>query len=210
MVSCVPRREDEAFHEILISVDPEKHPLEKSPEIYGPAMLRQSKNIRLTDKYTFYKSGKSVGKECNQVGRTPNGEIISGDADVYTKWSQALSSANDLTYLSYCDGMNRTGDIALSLVFPILVVPNDRLWVTQYDYDGKRIKDPHQIDRCSYFIHLSYYDIGSLHPGDELTISHLEIVTLKGLIAFVDEISGNDDKLSASFPNEHVVKLLFS
>jgi len=210
LVSCVPRREDEAFHEILISVDPEKNPLEKAPEIYGPAMLRQSKNIRLTDKYTFYESGKSVGKECNQVGRSPNGEIIAGDADVYTKWSQALSSADDLIYLACLDGNDRTGDIALSLVFPVLVVPNDRLWLTQYDSDGKRIKDPHQIDRCSYFVNLSYYNIEIPQPGGELTISHLEFVTLKGLLAFVDEISGSDDKLNANFPYEYVIEQLYS
>jgi len=197
-VSCVPRREDEAFHEIAISVNPEKCPLEEPPMVYSSAMLARSKNVRVTGKRSLYKAGEPVGKSCDQVGRSPTGEISGGDSDVYAKWSQALSSADDLTYLACSDGIDRTGDFALSLVFPVLVVPNGRLWMTQYDADGKRIKDPEIVDRCSYFVRLSYHHPDAL-TRHELTISHLEFVTLDGLLAFVDELSGNDADLMHAF-----------
>lgn len=205
LVSCVPRREDEAFHEISISVNPDKHLLEEPPEVYSRAMLAQSKNVRLTGDRSLYRAGQPVGKACDQVGRSTNDEIFAGDSDVYAKWSQALSSADDLTYLACSDGNDRTGDIGLSLVFPILVVPNGRLWMTQYDSDGNRIKDPENVDRCSYFVHLAYYHADAYY-GSELTISHLEFVTVKGLLAFVDEVSGDDNKLDASFPLNYVLE----
>ena len=97
LVSCVPRRDDESFHEISISVNPDKHPLEEPPAMYCRAMLAQSRNVRITGGRSFYRPGEPVGKSCDQVGRSPNGEIIAGDSDVYAKWSQALSSADDLT-----------------------------------------------------------------------------------------------------------------
>jgi len=207
LISCVPRRDDESFHEICISVNPDEHLLEQSPQMYSRAMLQQSKNIRLTGDRTFYKLGESVGKSCDQVGRNRNGEILANDSQVYEKWSQALSSADDLTYLACRDGNDRTGDLALSLVFPVMVVPNGRLWVTQYDADGNRIADPVQTDRCSYFVNLEYYHRGAL-AGDEYNISHLEFVTQDGLMQFVDGIAGDDTKLADSFPAEHVLQVV--
>jgi len=205
VVSCVPRRDDESFHEISISVNPDKHLLEEPPDVYSRAMLAQSKNVHLTAERSLYKHGEPVGKSCDQVGRSPSNNIISGDSDVYAKWSQALSSAHNLTYLACNDGNDRTGDMALSLVFPVLVVPNGCLWMTQYDYDGNRIKDPETVDRCSYFVGLSYYHPGAF-SGDELIISHIEFVTLDGLLVFVGEMCGDDDKLDAAFPVDHVVR----
>lgn len=201
------RRDDEAFHEIIVSWHPDNYPFEKPSGMYCLADLPGSGTVRLTDERTFYKPGEPVGKSCDQVGRSLNGDIVSGDSDVYAKWSQALSSADDLTYLACRDGEDRTGDVALSLVFPILVVPNGRLWMTQYDCDGKRIRDPENVDRCSYFVHLLYFHRDG-RAGHEVTISHLEFVTVDGLVAFVDEICGDEDKLAASYPSEHVANHL--
>jgi hypothetical protein len=146
LVSCLPRQEEEAFHDIIVSVDPEKVQLEEPPRIHSRAMLAESKAIRLKGGHTLYKVGQPVGKTCDQVGRGTNGEIVSGDSDVYAKWSQALGSADDLTYRATRDGMERTGDMALSLVFPLMVVPNGRLWVTQFDETGARTSPPTQVE----------------------------------------------------------------
>ena len=202
LVSCVPRTSDEAFHEICLSVDPDKHHLETPPDVYCRAMLPRSKNVRLIDEHTIYKKLEPVGKSCAQIGRNSNGEIVANDSDVYEKWSQALSSADDLTYLACTDGEDRTGDLAISLVFPLLVVPNGRLWVTEYDAKGHRKHNPHMVDRCSYFVNLSYYHHGAM-TGDELIISHLEFVTLDGLMQFVDDLTGDEEKLGKSFPVQH-------
>jgi hypothetical protein len=75
-------------------------------------------------------------------------------------------------------------------VFPVLVVPNGRLWKTEYDTAGNRTRDPERVDRCSYFVNLTY--------SVDFTISHLEFLTLDGLLAFVDGLS------AANFPWDHV------
>jgi len=208
LVSCVPRTADKAFHELCLSVNPDKHQLETPPEVYSRAMLPRSKNVRLTGDHTIYKKSDPVGKSCAQVGRNQHCDIIANDSDVYEKWSQALSSADDLTYLACTDGEDRTGDLAVSLVFPLLVVPNGRLWVTQYDADGNRTHDPHSVDRCSYFVNLSYYHRGAM-TGDELNISHLEFVTIDGLTQFVDDLTGDDDRIRKAFPVEHAFEIVY-
>jgi hypothetical protein len=206
LVSCVPRSVAESFHEIAVSVNPDNCPLGKppEPEVYRSDMLVTSRNFRLTGERSIYKTGDPVGKSCAQVGRAGDkkGDITCNDSGVYEKWSQALSSADDLTYSASQDGTDRTSGIALSIVFPLLVVPNGQLWMTQYDSEGNRIKDPEQVGRCSYFVGLGYHHP---FPGVEFTISHLEFVTLEGLMRFVDEVSGDHDKLEATFQVDFVV-----
>jgi len=199
IISCLPRREEESFHYISLSVNPETNPLEQ-PE-WPFAMLPQSKSVRVTSQHGIYKPGEPVGKSCDQVGRDPNGSITSSDSDIYDKWAQALSSAHDLTYLACSDGKERTGDVALSLVFAVLVVPNGHLWITEYDSDGKRITDPKTTDHCSYFVNRSYFHQSSF-AGDEFNLSHLEFVTLAGLLDFVDALCGDSDRVDKTFPLE--------
>jgi hypothetical protein len=199
LVSCVPRRKDEAFHEVLVSVNRDVYQLEDPPHPHGKAMSARSKNIRLRGSRSFYHAGKPVGKSCVQVGRTPQGQLTATDADIYSKWSQALSSADELTYLACGDGEDRTGTLALSLIFAILVVPDDRLWAVEYDVEGNRIADPHAVNRCSYFVHVDY-EHPTAFATDKLTISHLELVTLTGLDALINEVTGDDSRLDASYP----------
>lgn len=199
LISCLPRRSEEAFHELSYSVNPRTNPFEISSEATALGMIPRSKNVRLTGADSFYPVGDPVGKACDQVGRSHEGEIVSSDSDVYAKWSQALSSADYLTYLACSDGEDRTGSNALSLVFPLVVIPDGRLWQTVYDANGNRLSEPHTVDRCSYFVNRKYFH-RSPAGGDELVISHLEFVTPNGLLKFVADLCGDDAKIDASFP----------
>lgn len=207
LVSCVPRRDEEAFHEIAFSVNPDKASLRKPERFSVPAMEPRSKAVRIRGDQSFYRSGDPVGKSCDQVGLTERGDIAASDSDVYAKWSQALSSAHDLTYEACRDGEERTGDVCLSLVFPLLVVPDGRLWVVEFDAEGNRACEPRQTDRCSYFVNLSYYH-NTMLSGDEMTLSHLEFLTVAGLHEFVGQLCGSDDRLADSFPVEDVLSVL--
>jgi hypothetical protein len=167
----------------------------------------RSQNIRLVEPYTFYRVREVVGKSCDQVGRTSAGEIAFSDSGIYDKWAQALSSADDLTYLACSDGERRVESVALSAVFPLVVVPNGRLWITEYDSGGRRIVEPQQVDCCSYFVKREYS-----HPsgggGDRMTISHLEFVTCDGLLQFVESRCGDDEAINRTFPLDHCLKQL--
>jgi hypothetical protein len=202
LISCLPRRPEEAFHDIVVSADPEKFSLEPTPKVYSRATLVESKTVRLTGKRSIYKVGEPVGKSCDQVGRAATGDLIAGDSDIYDRWSQALASANDLTYESTRDGMERTGDVSIALVFALLVVPNTRLWAVQFDETGNQTSLPTQTDRCSYFT-----DKGYSHSGSSgQSISHLEFVTLDGLTSFIDNLCGTDGRIDETYPIEYVLQ----
>jgi hypothetical protein len=207
LISCMPRRRDEAFHEIICSVNLETHALQppRMPRI--AAMEPKSRSVRLTHERTIYREGDPVGKSCDQVGRTLSDDITSGDSGIYDKWAQALSSTSDLIADACRDGEERTKDVALSLVIPVVVVPNGRLWRTQYDAVGKRTIDPEQTDRCSYYVG-RHYSCGSPAAGHEVVISHLEFVTADGLPKLVDSLCGDDGKLRRTFLTEYGMEIL--
>lgn len=206
LVSCLPRRPEEAFHELSYSVNPETRPFVVPRGLNAFALIPSSENVRLKGADSLYPIGDPVGKSCDQVGRSNHDdEIVSGDSGVYAKWSQALSSADDLTALACSDGASRTGDFALSFVLPLLVVPDDRLWQTIYDANGNRISDPKSVDRCSYFVNRTYFH-RSPAGGDELVISHLEFVTSNGLLKCVDDLCGDDAKIDALFPLKQITE----
>jgi hypothetical protein len=209
LISCLPRRDEEAFHEVVCSVNPRTNPIEVPDGLYSIAMLQTSKSIRVTYPLTPYKAGAPVGKSCDQVGRVSSGDITSGDSGIYEKWAQALSSASDLTALACSDGNDRTGDMALALVIPVVVVPNDRLWRTQYDALGNRTADPEQTDRCPYFVGRQYYHSSGL-GSDRTTLSHLEFVTSDGLLQLVRGICGSEQQVQQAFTVEHVVERVVS
>lgn len=199
LISCLPRRSEEAFHELSISVKP---PTEVSTRfgttqrltLKTAAMISSAQTYRLRNSDSLYPVGEPVGKSCDQVGRsaTTNAEIISGDSGIYDKWSQALSSAHDLVSLIFSDG-KRIGKPAASLVFPLVVVPNSRLWCVKYDVSGNRISDPELVDRCSFFVSRKYL-YQSLSGEKTFFVSHLEFVTLNGLLEFADYLCSEDAK----------------
>ena len=91
----------------------------------------------------------------------------------------------------------------LSLVIPIVVIPDGTLWIGDYQENGARLGLPRQVDRCSYFVG-QYYSAGLL-SGESLTPSHIEFVTLRGLETL---LAGVFDFDSRWFPDTTLVKKL--
>ena len=160
-------------------------------------------NIRGT--HSLYKPGEPVGKSTVQVGRRDNkeGEIFANDSELYEKWGQCLSSADDLIVRTYHDGEDDEIP-CLSTVIPFVVVPNGRLWIATYDDDGKLISDPEPTNRCSCFIGKDY----EMHklPGVQMTLSHVEIVTFDGMRTFVEDYLKSKEDMAKIFPWEALSK----
>jgi hypothetical protein len=154
-------------------------------------MISYAQIHRLKNADSLYPAGEFVGKSCDQVGRSANGnEIISGDSGIYNKWSQALSSAHDLISLMFSDGKH-IGRQAASLVFPLVVVPNNQLWCVKYDVNGNRISDPESVNRCSFFVNRKYcYQLS--FGKQKFVVSHLEFVTSDGLIELANYLCSKD------------------
>lgn len=174
---------------------------------YSSALRLRARSVRLCGEYSIYAPGDAVGKACEQVGRNASGELVASSADVYEKWAQALSSAHDLTYLSCGDGSERSSGFAMSLVMPIVVVPNGRLWLALYDHDGQLQRGPEQVDRCAYYVGRAY-EHQSIGGGEEVTLSHLEFVTVDGLLTLVRDLCDTENEVVRTFPVDRVSECL--
>jgi len=182
LIMCVPRPADESFHELIHSYHPDM--VQQSyPQI--PAYNKKCETIRVKAPHSSYAVDAFVGKSCAQVGMALDNSIVANDAEVFDKWSQALASADDLADDATEEG-EQQNDTFLSLILPILVVPDGTLWQTNYESNGTRIDDPVQTDRCSFFVG-QYYSVGFIQRTS-LTVSHLEFVTLSGLEKLLNDI----------------------
>lgn len=176
LVLRVPRRETEAYHDVLISA-----PSADSTSSAAPQEVL-ARPVRMSRLDSIFAIGAHVGKSCAQVCYQ-KGSLSGSDSDVYDKWAQALSSARDLVDRAVRVPRERAGAYYFSAVMPLLVVPNDTLWVADYDSDGNLLTDPRLEDQTSYFVNRVY------QTSDRISyqVSHLEFMTLGGLQQRLDE-----------------------
>ena len=202
LISCVPRHIDESYHQIAIVNEPRfaRDALHVLTDIRRP----RAKTINVKGDESIYKPNTPVGKSTVQVGRAKNDSIVSHDSELYDKWSQSLSSSTDLVKNMYWDGDKDDSESwFFSAIFPIIVVPNGRLWIAEYDTDGNRIIDPSQTTRCSCFIDKNY-GMGTEIARTSLWISHIEIMTYDGIFSFIDDYLSDEKGMKKIFSEEVV------
>lgn len=178
LVSCVPRRSDEAFEDMIYS------------SRLGSGIFR------LSHSHSRYTIQAPVGKSCDQVGRVAaaSGRITAGDSSFYQKWAQALSSADELIRDASCRSRQGAGVNLFSLVFSLVVVPNGTLWQCEFDASGRRVSEPTTSNHISYFVGKAYA-CQSLGSTGGYTMSHVHFMTLDGLVNFVESfaLSGTEE-----------------
>lgn len=184
LVSCMPRSDRESHHEVIIS-----HGKTGSPN-YHSVRRGHVFSSRKTGS-TLYPVGQPVGKSCEQVRRKSAKELDGDDRDMYDKWTQALSSANDVVNDASNDANTLGKDYAISLVLPIVVVPDGRLWMKEYDQDGASIAAPVQVHRCSFLMNRKYP--ATPCRSSDYTISHVEFMTSTGLEDFASQFKNMSD-----------------
>lgn len=201
LISRVPREQDEAFHEVIFSTknDPEYF---LGTSIARPSLFsHEAKAIRISSDEALFPVNEFVGKSINQVGRaTNNGELIVDNSEVYDKWTQALSQANDLvSAASYDFEKNQTG-LAFSIVLPILIVPDDTIWAIDYEFESVNKIGPNRVDSCDFFFGKEYLP-SSLNSAS-YTFSHLSILTESKLSTLLQEIVVTGKFLNKAFPEK--------
>lgn len=180
VVYRLPRAEEDSFNEVCQLEDAEPDNGLFGLRSMDLGLHGRAQCIR-NRKATIYPIGEPVGKSLSQVGRATDNSIVSGDSEVYEKWGQALASLTDLVEEMSSDGK---GDSRphFSFCIPALVVPNDRLWAVDYDYDGNLAGHAQPVDHCSFFIGKDY-SVGFNEPS--YVVSHLELFTLTGFENFI-------------------------
>jgi len=200
LVSCVPRREEECFHEFLYSDDD----LHKSESAVESMFQSRGISLRLSASDCLYHAGSPVGKSTSQVGRAQDGSLVANDSEIYEKWSQCLSSLNDLIDQAYYEGAVYGGGPHHCTFLPMVVIPNGRLWSVGYDEGGQMVSPITVVERCSFYVDKEYR-AGGKH-GVDVSVSHLEIVTEDGLVQFLESELKSDDGFFRLMPRELVRK----
>jgi hypothetical protein len=199
LISCIPRHEQESYHQIALISEP------KTDSLIALSLHQsRAKTLSIRGQYTLYKPHEPVGKSTVQVGRALDNTISANDAELYEKWGQCLSSANDLVERVYWDGSEDEEESYLSAVIPFVVVPNNRLWMVSYDEEGNRVCDPHPTNRCSCFIDKDY-EMGTKLASARLWLSHIEIVTFDGMRSFVEAHLKTEEGIANIFPKEALI-----
>jgi len=199
LVSCVPRKEHESYHEIALVSDNKPD----VSEIRHPFRSR-AKILCIPSEFSIYKPNDFVGKNIAQIGRTieKSNDLTYNDGEIYEKWAQCLSSAHDLVERTY---WSESSELHQVVILPIVVIPNNRLWMVEYNAEGTRSSEPKQTDRCSCFVGKSY-EMGDKMGGTTMLISHIEIMTLKGFDIFVKSQLISEEGVAELFPLEGIVE----
>jgi hypothetical protein len=158
--------------------------------------------IRVPNDRGLYSFEAHVGRSITQVSRTNDGDFSASDAESFEKWSQALASSADLIKQACMACETAHGKEFATAIIPCLVVPNDTLWVVDYNQSGQRLCAPKSEEHATLYI-------GRLYEGPNrfsYTITHLHILTRAGARAFFGRV-GNDPSLwdtlfpTTLFPN---------
>ncbi len=201
VVHCLERKENESYNELIFTFEPET-PTQQIGSISMPiplAFVEFSQSIKV-QQFSLYKKNQFVAKSADQVGkRNDNSEITSTDGEVFDKISQAINSSIDLiTEAHYLD--TNISPAYLTLVCPVLVIPDSSLWQAKYSDTGEQIGEPEQINHVSYYIGKDW-TVGDKNHSLNYTLSHLEIVTFSEIQNFVGKYLGDYVKLCSAVIN---------
>ena len=169
MVVCGrPRTSEESFHTFLQAEDFYK------------------KGIKVDNNFSIYEFESFVGKSVVRIKPTKDAQkrqtepfSVDGDKDIYEAWSQAISFCHDIV-----DKISKpqTEKLIREFILPIVVIPNNSLWIAEYTSDGQLKEGPKQVDECYYYVG---HEI-AIPKSNILSISHIHFVTLNGLSKMLD------------------------
>ncbi|MEM8676347.1 MAG: hypothetical protein AAGF83_21150 [Cyanobacteria bacterium P01_G01_bin.67] len=199
VIQQVPRIKQESYHELFWAFEPPNN------NFHVGGLLDPSKALRTRSISDLYSVDDFVGKSSSQIGRKKRGkndsELYANDSEIYDKWSQAIASSHDLASSSSEDRETMGLEQSLTIIFPVLVVPNFCLWSVDYDALGNRISEPTNCDEIDFYIDKKLWKKSQFCAT--YTISHLKVATLKGFKQFAEKISSSPDYWRMMFPPTH-------
>jgi hypothetical protein len=186
LVQRVPRPRDDSFHQIMQSRNSvNAHGVSKGPPNWvGSELLRMSGTH-------MYDSQQQVGKSMKRIEARGDGSFAASDSDVYEKYTQALTSMNQVVQSAAQKLRPQHAGPGYARAFlPIVVVSDNALWVADYDASATLTNDPTRTDDTSFFLGWEYeipHPQDPAHPAT-FTISHLHIMTRSRLPLFLKDI----------------------
>lgn len=178
VVHCMPRETDEGYLDLVWASKPKNYIVR----------YENATRIPVTGEASPYKANDPVGKSCDQIGRKASQEadLVSNDSDAFEKISQAINSAFDLINAAHYAAENEQD--VVTIVVPVLVVPNDRIWSVLYKRTGEIFREPTLESNIEYYIDKSWLigGAGNEYPK-RYFMSHMEIVQISKLSEMVSK-----------------------
>lgn len=175
LISQIPRTPSESFQDVMQAQGMRTAGSSRT-RVVGPRV------VRLEGVKSIYPPNQYVGKSMVQVGYNDAGRFLTNDHEVFDKWGQAIASVNDLireaAFLQVHSELPQR-----SVVLPVLVVPDERLWIVNYAENGTLQDGPEQTDEVRFFIGDNQTYVPN--PDHIYTVSHLHVVTKSGLGNFL-------------------------
>jgi len=178
LVHCVPREERECALDLIWASYPRDVVL----------FYSYAKRIPLRGLNSPYQKLDPVGKSCDQIGRraTNTSELIGNDGDVFEKISQSINAGYDLIKEAHYAADKNT-DI-ISIIIPVLVVPNEKIWSVWYSRSGEIEREPEIECNLEYYLNKNWsLDTDVNERGGNYTLSHLEIVQISSISKMVEK-----------------------
>lgn len=178
IVHCMPREKQECYLDLIWASKPQSY----------IGQYENAMRIPLEENDSPYKLLDAVGKSCDQVGRKDShlGEVIGNDGDVFDKISQAINAAHDLVKDAHYDAEN--GLDVITLVIPVLVVPNEKIWSVWYTQTGEIEREPTLEKNIEYYLNKGWLIGNPMHEYQRrYYLSHLEIVQVGYLSEMVEK-----------------------
>jgi len=164
LVICGRERTEKESYHLCISTDGEKSQL-----------------MKVRGANSLYKPGTFVGKSILRLRSKDKKLCSEGDSEIYDRYSQALASSRDLILAAF----QKRAEPSYSFILPLVVVPDDSLWIAEYDDNGKP-NEPKKINCCDYFV--AY----KTNVGIAFVLTHVRFVTMTGLSDLLATFANSD------------------
>lgn len=149
---------------------------------------------KVTSSESLYSLGASshVCKHFEQISEEEEHgqKILNKGDDMYEKWDQALHSSFDLIVKEIKFHSAHEG--VRSIVVPIVVVPDDRLWSVLFDEKGNQLDKPKKINNFSFYVGRDFDldRVDNMLAGycshTPFTLSHIEFITKSEIPKFYE------------------------
>ncbi|NTV15163.1 MAG: hypothetical protein HGA96_14730 [Desulfobulbaceae bacterium] len=199
VIHCMPREEHECYLDLIWAHEPQSY-------IHA---YEQAMRVPLLNEDCPYEKLMAVGKSSDQIGRkaSQNSELIGNDGDVFDKISQAINSSYDLIKKAHY-AADKNLDV-VTLVVPVLVVPNDRIWSVYYKRTGEIEREPTIESNLEYYIGKSW--VVRTSPKEfpkRYYLSHLEIVQIDSINKMIQKYTRMSSIASSNDLNTRKLRAL--
>jgi len=125
------------------------------------------------------------------------------DSDIYDKWAQSISSAEELAMAGDTYAQDTGVAICLVAILPVVVIPDNLLWVAAYEDNGSISSDPSKKEHCELFVGREL-GIGKIQTPcfHRFVFSHVHFFTLSGFRSFLSSMAVNGPTWDQLFTNK--------